>query len=74
MLFQCLKSGDNHMNNIRKLTEIAEKNRAIHGSNEKEETSQSYIIEIPQNQDFEGYCLILCIILGKALEYSLGRL
>ena len=55
------------MNNIRKLTEIAEKNRGIRGSNQKEETSQSYIIEIPQNHDFEGYCLILCIVLGMMI-------
>ena len=58
---------------MRDLTEIAERKRSIRGTNETEK-SQSYIIDIPQNQDFEGYCLILCIILGKALEFSLGRL
>ena len=55
------------MNKIRDLTEIAERNRSIRGTNETEK-SQSYIIDIPQNKDFEGYCLILCIVLGSILE------
>ena len=52
---------------MRDLTEIAERKRSIRGTNETEK-SQSYIIEIPQNKDFEGYCLILYIVLGAILE------
>ena len=55
------------MNKIKEKTEIAERNRSIRGTNETEK-SQSYKIEIPQNKDFEGYCLILSIILGAILE------
>ena len=55
------------MNKIKEKTEIAERNRSIRGTNETE-NSPSYLIEIPQNTEFEGYCLILSIILGAILE------
>ena len=55
------------MNKIKEKTGIAERNRSIRGTNETEK-SQPYLIEIPQNKEFEGYCLILSIILGAILE------